>query len=91
MQTMKYRVSGLVQGVGFRYSTQVFAQKIGLKGSVKNENDGTVTIIAQGDAATLSKFIHQLPSHLSPFAKIEHVNVESLDNYPQLADFRVLY
>ena len=41
-------VTGRVQGVGFRYTTYQLAIEIGLTGTVKNEDDGSVTIEAVG-------------------------------------------
>ncbi len=50
MQTLQLRivVSGIVQGVFFRVSTQDKAQFLNLKGWVRNLSDGTVEICAQG-------------------------------------------
>jgi acylphosphatase len=41
-------VSGRVQGVGFRYSTQGEAARLGLRGWVRNTDDGKVEIVAEG-------------------------------------------
>lgn len=48
METREIHVYGLVQGVGFRWCTQILAKKFFLKGWVRNENDGSVTILVQG-------------------------------------------
>jgi acylphosphatase len=42
------RISGMVQGVFFRKSTQQKAEELGIKGWVKNEKDGTVTVEIEG-------------------------------------------
>lgn len=42
-------VSGLVQGVGYRYSTVLQAKQFGLKGWVKNLADGRVEAVFEGD------------------------------------------
>ena len=44
METRKLICSGLVQGVGFRWSTMALANKMGIPGTVKNNANGTVTI-----------------------------------------------
>lgn len=36
MKTVTMRVTGLVQGVGFRWTTQMIAQELGITGTVKN-------------------------------------------------------
>ena len=50
------RVNGIVQGVGFRYATQREALKLGIKGAVRNEDDGAVAIEAEGERAALNRF-----------------------------------
>lgn len=44
----RYIVSGLVQGVGFRWTTQRVARSLGITGTVRNLPDGTVEIEAHG-------------------------------------------
>lgn len=44
------RVHGRVQGVGFRYTTQHEAQRLGLTGYAKNMDDGSVEIVACGES-----------------------------------------
>ena len=48
-------VSGQVQGVWFRRHTQEKAKALGITGSVRNESDGTVTIVAEGNDKLLIK------------------------------------
>lgn len=48
---------GRVQGVGFRYHTQLKAQELGLTGDVKNLPDATVEIHANGDSDSILAFI----------------------------------
>ncbi|MBW6489587.1 MAG: acylphosphatase [Lentimicrobium sp.] len=51
------RVSGKVQGVGFRYYTADAANKTGISGYVKNETDGSVLIEAEGTPDQLTLFL----------------------------------
>jgi acylphosphatase len=53
-------IKGRVQGVGFRYTTTHFANKLGLKGTVSNLSDGTVEIYAQGPENRLKTLIQNL-------------------------------
>ena len=48
-----FTVHGRVQGVGFRYFVQENAESLGLSGFVRNEWNGTVTGVAEGEAAPL--------------------------------------
>lgn len=47
------RVSGRVQGVCFRASTQAQARQLGLVGWVQNTSDGAVELEAQGEASAV--------------------------------------
>ena len=42
------RVFGVVQGVGFRFWTMGRAEDLGLTGKVKNLDDGSVAVVAEG-------------------------------------------
>jgi acylphosphatase len=54
MQAKRFFVSGLVQGVGFRFYAQRAAARLGLSGCAKNLRDGRVEIYAVGSAAALA-------------------------------------
>jgi len=48
--------SGLVQGIGFRYTAKAVAAGFELVGSVRNLPDGRVELIAEGDRPELEAF-----------------------------------
>jgi acylphosphatase len=50
-------VRGRVQGVGFRYFTRYNAQRHGVVGWVRNKDDGTVEIWAEGTEKRLNAFL----------------------------------
>jgi acylphosphatase len=50
-----YFVSGRVQGVYFRSSTQQQAQALGVTGWVRNRSDGRVEVLACGDTVALDR------------------------------------
>jgi DNA ligase D-like protein (predicted 3'-phosphoesterase) len=50
-------VSGAVQGVGFRESTRRRARKLGVLGWVRNEDDGTVAVHAEGERGALDELV----------------------------------
>jgi acylphosphatase len=56
----KYRISGRVQGVGFRYFAERAAMRLHLGGYVRNCFDGTVEVYAIGDPSALEAFKMQL-------------------------------
>ena len=49
MSDMHVRVTGMVQGVGFRWFVRERARRLGLKGWVRNLPDGSVEVAASGD------------------------------------------
>lgn len=49
MSQMHVRVTGMVQGVGFRWFVRERARRLGLAGWVRNLPDGSVEIAAAGD------------------------------------------
>ena len=51
----RWRFTGEVQGVGFRYYARAAAQHLGLTGWVANNWDGSVTLEAQGTRAALDR------------------------------------
>lgn len=53
MERLTMRVFGRVQGVGFRMYTQDQARDLGLDGWVRNEPDGSVALVAEGEASAL--------------------------------------
>jgi acylphosphatase len=77
MKRIAIKVSGKVQGVFFRASTKEIANEMGITGFVRNEQDGSVYIEAEGNEEELEKFVawcHQGPSH----AAVKSVQVEEI-------------
>jgi acylphosphatase len=50
------RVTGMVQGVGFRYFAMRQANELGLTGYVKNRGDGSVEVQVEGEKQIVEKF-----------------------------------
>lgn len=69
-------VEGRVQGVGFRYTTKQVADRIGVYGIVRNENDGSVYIEVNGDPNKVDDFIEEIRHSPSPSGKVDHVTLE---------------
>lgn len=57
MERLHAVVRGNVQGVGFRYFIQRKARDLGLRGWVRNNDDGTVELVAEGGRPELEKLM----------------------------------
>ncbi len=56
-ERLKLKIFGKVQGVFFRYHTKNQAQRLGLVGWIKNEEDGTVLIEVEGPEEKVREFV----------------------------------
>ncbi len=84
-------IQGHVQGVGFRIYTQRLAINHQLCGWVKNMNNGNVEIYAEGTEQNLLAFIKAVKSGPSPFSRVNHCEVEWLENIQGLRAFDIKY
>lgn len=91
IKQIKIRVSGRVQGVGFRFFTHQQAQKFGLMGYVKNLDNGDVEIIAQGDSVQISKLTHWLEQGGPVSSRITNINICQSSVQEDLTSFKVRY
>lgn len=60
MKTAEITIHGDVQGVGYRRVVERIARRTGVNGYVKNQKDGTVKVVAQGDGEKLETFIKEI-------------------------------
>jgi acylphosphatase len=75
-----------VQGVGFRWFVQKQAREIGLKGWVRNEDDGRVQVYAVGSPEQLDRLAGLL--HIGPrMAEVRGVEQRE-DTVQQLSSFQ---
>ena len=57
MVTRKIRVSGRVQGVGYRDALRAEAERLGVRGWVRNRLDGSVEALLQGNHDSVKRLI----------------------------------
>jgi acylphosphatase len=70
-------VTGMVQGVGFRYYTEAEASALGLGGFVRNRTDGAVEAEIEGDDDAIERMVTWL--HTGPrSASVRSVQVTDL-------------
>ncbi len=75
---MRYRFSGVVQGVGFRPFIYRIASKNALSGFVQNRSDGVVAEVEGPEEAILS-FISGVNKELPPLAEIAAISREEVE------------
>jgi acylphosphatase len=56
-ERVRAHIRGKVQGVGYRASTAARARELGLCGWVRNRNDGSVELCAEGERAELDALL----------------------------------
>lgn len=85
---LSFRVTGRVQGVFFRKSTQEKAEELTLSGNVKNLDDGSVSVHAEGEMEKLQTLEDWL-SVGPPQARVDHLYKEekALEHFE---DFQVI-
>ncbi len=88
MRRVRMIVCGRVQGVGYRYYVKEQAQKLGIKGYVRNLPGGEVEVDAEGERSNLADFILDCKqgSHMSdvsdfflhdiPYFGFQHFNIK---------------
>jgi acylphosphatase len=84
----KFTISGLVQGVGFRYFTQRAAARHQVLGYVRNLKNGSVEALAEGNEKAVEAFRNDLLAGPS-FSKVEHLEEIVLDPSGIYSSFRI--
>lgn len=89
MEKVKMTVYGRVQGVGFRFTTKMVADRLGIKGYVQNQADGSVYIEASGEKQALATFIKEVKASPSPSGKVSHCEVIEDESIMERSSFDI--
>ncbi len=81
-------VSGLVQGVGFRYFIFREAKNLGINGYVKNLSTGQVEIVAIAEKGMIDELIRSVRVGPS-FASVSGVELEMIETDEQFDEFNI--
>jgi len=85
----RFVVQGTVQGIFFRQFVKGHADDLKLRGFVRNLEDSTVEVVAEGEAESLERlneFLKKGPAH----AQIRNVKVEERKWSGDFSDFKIL-
>lgn len=77
-QAVRVLVSGRVQGVAFRHFTRRTAERLGVRGWVRNLDDGRVEVWIEGESRAVEELVQWL-HHGPPAAQVAHVDVENVE------------
>jgi acylphosphatase len=75
--------TGTVQGVGFRYTTVSIARNFHVTGWVRNESDGSVKFVVEGEQGEIDRFIAAVRLAMSG-----HITGTRLETGPATGGFR---
>lgn len=77
-----------MQRVGFRFFVENAAQREGIQGYVRNQHDGSVEVVAEGDADAMERF--EMAVRRGPAgARVEDVETVAVEPSSRFAGFRV--
>jgi hydrogenase maturation protein HypF len=86
----KIRVTGIVQGVGFRPFIYRIAVKNHLNGYVRNRGDAGVEILSEGREESIRKFLRDLKEKKPPLAQIYGITTLPLKGKEEYESFTIL-
>src|ERR1051326_3066632 len=84
------RIHGKVQGVGYRFFATRVARRMGLKGYITNERDGTVAAAVEGEKQNIDDWIEELKEG-PRYAEVTKIDQETKEYTGRLGDFAVKF
>ena len=84
------KVSGIVQGVGFRPFIYRIAVKNGLKGYVRNRGDAVVEIVVEGRKDGINQFLKELEAEKPPLARIYNITTAYKTEEKGFSEFSII-
>ena len=84
----RFIVKGRVQRVGFRFFIEDAARRENVRGYVRNQHDGTVEVVAEGDADAMQRF--EMALRRGPTgARVDDVETTEVEPSNRFSSFRV--
>jgi len=90
MKRIHLIVHGKVQGVFYRDFVRKAAEKLGVKGFVRNLRNGTVEVVAEGEDDKLNTFIRECKRG-SLLAFVKNAEIKEEPTTGEFEDFEIRY
>ena len=88
MKTVRVKLKGLIQGIGFRNYIKSEAEKLDLKGHIRNLESGEVEVMIEGKDELVNEMLLVCKKG-APHSEVKDVNVQELNNIG-FNDFKIL-
>ncbi len=81
---------GRVQGVGFRYTAQRYANEFNLSGIIENLDNGDVRAEVQGDSQMINYFVRTM-TNIKSFIQVDDYFMKQIEVKPNEKRFSIKY
>ena len=88
MKRYKLLFKGRVQGVGFRFTAKMIADRLNLTGNIKNLYSYDVESYVQGEEENIDRFIYELQNQR--FIRIESIDKTEVDTIQDENSFDII-
>jgi len=89
MKTIRIHITGMVQGVFFRKFIKDQADKIGVKGYVRNLEDGRVEVVIEGKEQAVNEML-KICRKGAPYSQVKELEIEDLRT-EDFKEFKILH
>jgi len=88
MKTVRLKISGMVQGIFFRKYIQEQAEKLSIKGHVRNMESGEVEVVAEGSPENIETMIACCKKG-APHSNVKAVDIQEI-NHIGFDEFKII-
>ncbi|MBF0385707.1 MAG: acylphosphatase [Candidatus Omnitrophica bacterium] len=81
--------SGMVQGVGFRYTVRNYAREFNLHGWVRNLQDGRVEILAEGKQESIDDLFREVEREFA--SNIRKKEIDYSESLKEFVSFEIMH
>ena len=89
MKTIRIHITGMVQGIMFRQFIKDQADKIGVKGYVRNLEDGRVEVAIEGKDQEVNEML-KICRKGAPYSQVKELEIEDIPSQ-EFKEFKILH